>query len=277
MAPMTCDAARRAMETHRFTGWRGLPQHCTPDALFGVPFDDQWGGQPLGSDFGPARTHLLELGGYYRPMAYVREGHAVMFDAMTPALDGGWPVLAADLGTPEATFDWVFGTTPHGRRRARLRQPRYHDLPQSRQQRGRLHIRLCADNLRGIREELAATTREAPESQVDDPRREDPDRVLWRLPGDAAGRRRSSGGSRPRHLRADHRGDRRGVPRRMTVPESHRGRGRGPTACVHCRRRSCHLRRSKRSRLRLTERWKLLVGVHWMSSWRRAEVVVPPR
>lgn len=112
MAPMTCDAARHAIETHRFTGWRGLPQHCTPDALFGIPFDDQWGKQPLGSDFAPARTHLLELGGYYRPMAYVREGHAVMFDAMTPALDGGWPVLAADLGTPEATFDWVFGTTP---------------------------------------------------------------------------------------------------------------------------------------------------------------------
>jgi hypothetical protein len=33
-SPMTCDAAKRAIESRRFVGWRGLPGGCTPDATF---------------------------------------------------------------------------------------------------------------------------------------------------------------------------------------------------------------------------------------------------
>ncbi len=69
---MTCDAAKRAIESRRFIGWRGLPAGCA--------------------------------------LACARDGALVMFDGMTPQLDGGWPALAADLGAPEATFDWIFGT-----------------------------------------------------------------------------------------------------------------------------------------------------------------------
>jgi hypothetical protein len=80
--------------------------------LFGIPFDNDWGRQLLGSASEPARLRLLEIGGYYQPTAYVRDGVVVMFDGMKPALDGGWAALTADLGSPEASFDWVFGTTP---------------------------------------------------------------------------------------------------------------------------------------------------------------------
>lgn len=109
---MTCDAAGRVIEARRFVGWHGLPAGCTPEATFGIPLDERWGNQKLGTAFEPARTRLLEIGGYYRPMAYVRDGRLVMFDGMSSDLEGGWPLLAADLGEPEATLDWVFGTVP---------------------------------------------------------------------------------------------------------------------------------------------------------------------
>jgi hypothetical protein len=54
---------------------------------------------------------LLDLGGYYRPMAYARDGRALAFDGMNPDLaEGGWAALSADLGPPDATLDWVHGT-----------------------------------------------------------------------------------------------------------------------------------------------------------------------
>lgn len=108
--PMTCDAAKQAIEARRFVGWRGLPPGCAPEVLFGVKLDDTWGVMPLGSSFEKARSHLVELTGYGRALAYVRDGAVAMFDAMAPQLDGGWPALSTDLGAPEATFDWVFGT-----------------------------------------------------------------------------------------------------------------------------------------------------------------------
>ena len=114
----TCEAARRAIEARRFVGWHGLPSGCTPDVLFGVPLDGSWGELPLGKSFERVQSRLLEVGGYYRPMAYVREGAVVMFDGMNPTLDGGWAALSADLGPPEATLDWVHGTVdmPGGER-----------------------------------------------------------------------------------------------------------------------------------------------------------------
>ena len=106
----TCEAARKAIEARRFIGWRGLPAGCTPDALFGVSLDGQWGELPLGENFEQARSRLLDVGGYYRPMTYVRDGNVVMFDGMNPTLDDGWTRLSDSLGQPEATLDWVHGT-----------------------------------------------------------------------------------------------------------------------------------------------------------------------
>ena len=108
--PMTCDAAKHAIEARQFAGWHGLPAGCASDALFGIRLDDTWGAMPLGSTFEKARSHLVELPGYGRALAYVRDSAVAMFDAMAPHLDGGWPALSADLGAPEATFDWIFGT-----------------------------------------------------------------------------------------------------------------------------------------------------------------------
>lgn len=105
-----CEAARRAIESNSFSAWTGLPPACTTEALFGISFDDQWGLQKLGATFEPARTHLLEISGYYRPMAYVRDGRPLMFDGMPTTVDGSWPPLASALGTAEAINDWIFGT-----------------------------------------------------------------------------------------------------------------------------------------------------------------------
>lgn len=110
--PPTCDDARRAIEARRFIGFRGLPTGCTPDAVFGLRIDESWGRLPLGSSADESGSRLIERAGYGGALAYERGGFVVAFDAMTPQLDGGWPALAADLGTPDATFDWVFGTVP---------------------------------------------------------------------------------------------------------------------------------------------------------------------
>ena len=106
----TCTAARAAIESRHFIGWRGLPSGCSPESLFGVALDDQWGEAPLGQRFEPARSHLLPAAGYYRPLAYVRDGVGVLFDGSNPVLEGGWSALSADLGEPQARLDWVHST-----------------------------------------------------------------------------------------------------------------------------------------------------------------------
>ncbi len=112
MTTFNCDGARRAIEARHFQGWRGLPADCTPKAVLGIELDDTWGVMSLGSSFERARSHLVELPGYGRALAYARDGSLVLFDAMAPQLDGSWPALSADLGAPDATFDWTFGTVP---------------------------------------------------------------------------------------------------------------------------------------------------------------------
>lgn len=107
-----CEDARRAIEEIRFVGWRGLPAGCAPEALVGLALDERWGRRTLGSEELPARMHLLELAGYYRPLVSVREGSVVLFDGRNPALVDGWPALEADLGAPERTQDFVHGTVP---------------------------------------------------------------------------------------------------------------------------------------------------------------------
>lgn len=118
MTQATCDEARDAITARRFVGWRGLPAGCTSDALFNVPLDDKWGQLPLGDSRTPARSRLLELSGYYRPLAYVRDGTVIAFDAMNPELADTVKALEDSLGAPESVLDWVHGTVamPSGER-----------------------------------------------------------------------------------------------------------------------------------------------------------------
>jgi hypothetical protein len=110
MTVMRCEEVREAIGARRFGDWRGLPPGCTAEELFGVPLDSSWGALPLGDGREQARSRLLELPGYYRPLAYARDGVVVAFDAMNPQLDGDPSALAESLGPPDATLDWIFGT-----------------------------------------------------------------------------------------------------------------------------------------------------------------------
>lgn len=106
---MTCEDAKQAIETRRFVGWSGLPAGCTPDAMFGVPFEEEeWPTRMLGKR--STRWVQVEVAGYYSPTVSVRDGVVVLFDGMNPDLDGGWAPLAADLGEPEAKLDWYRDT-----------------------------------------------------------------------------------------------------------------------------------------------------------------------
>lgn len=108
MTSLTCASARTAIETRELKGWTGLPAGCTPDGLFGVAFDEAtWGLLPLGMAHEPSRTRLLELDGYYRPIARVRDAKVVMFDAMNPSLSTDWAGLAQSLGSPDAVEDFI--------------------------------------------------------------------------------------------------------------------------------------------------------------------------
>jgi len=107
-----CERAAWAIRDRDVIGWQGLPTGCRPEDLFGVPVDDQWGERQLGEDCEPARSRLLDIDGYYRPMAFVRDGDVVLFDGMNPALSVSWRTLADDLGEPETRLDWVHGTVP---------------------------------------------------------------------------------------------------------------------------------------------------------------------
>jgi len=55
---------------------------------------------------------VLDLPGWYRPMANFRDGGLILVDGMTPELDGGADPLLADLGTPATRLDGDFGTLP---------------------------------------------------------------------------------------------------------------------------------------------------------------------
>lgn len=95
-----------------FVGWQGLPSTCRPEQLLGLAVDEQWGSLSLGSDAEPAQSRLLDLDGYYRPMLFARHGSMALFDGMNPVLADPWPILAADLGEPEARLNWVHGVVP---------------------------------------------------------------------------------------------------------------------------------------------------------------------
>jgi hypothetical protein len=110
--PKNCESIRQSIETRNFLDWRGLPQGCTAQDLFSnIPEDlSDRPVRPLGSDFSSATFVLLELAGYYRPMASFRNNQLILFDAMNPELAGGFPPLHQDLGEPATRLDWHYGT-----------------------------------------------------------------------------------------------------------------------------------------------------------------------
>jgi hypothetical protein len=112
-----CQTASQAIRARHFIGWRGLPAGCAPSALVpGLPDPlPDLGEQParrLGSDASSAAFVLLDLTGWYRPMASFRAGELVLIDGMNPELEGGAAPLIADLGLPATRLDWDYGTLP---------------------------------------------------------------------------------------------------------------------------------------------------------------------
>ncbi len=117
MTTDACQTAAHAIQVRHFIGWRGFPTGCAPTALVpGLPDPlPDLGAQPsrrLGSDASSAAFVLLDLPGWYRPMASFRAGALVLVDGMTPELDGGATALLADLGAPATKLDWDYGTLP---------------------------------------------------------------------------------------------------------------------------------------------------------------------
>jgi hypothetical protein len=104
--PKTCVEAKDAIAARRFVGWAGLPAGCSPEAMFGVKFDEkEWPARMLGKK--STRWLVLDdVTGYYRPTVSVRDNVVVLFDGMNPELEGGWAPLKADLGEPQAKLDW---------------------------------------------------------------------------------------------------------------------------------------------------------------------------
>ncbi len=114
MPDPSCPAVRKALETCDFRHWQGLPAACAAHDLFAdLPTDlSDLPTRPLGDDFAAADFVLLDLPGYYRPMASFRAGKLVLFDGMNPELAGDFAALHADLGAPVARLDWYHGTLP---------------------------------------------------------------------------------------------------------------------------------------------------------------------
>ncbi|MDH3600590.1 MAG: hypothetical protein OEU26_13220 [Candidatus Tectomicrobia bacterium] len=105
-------AIRQAIKTRDFVGWNGLPASCAPSDLFDdFPVDpSDRPVRPLGELFQPSVFVLLDIDGYYRPTASIRDNELVLFDGMTPDLLGGFARLRDDLGGPAARLDWFYGT-----------------------------------------------------------------------------------------------------------------------------------------------------------------------
>lgn len=108
-----CAVARAAIEKRDFLGWKGLPP-CSGDALFdGFPANvDDRPKRSLGKTNRSVSFVLLELAGYYRPMANVADGKLVLVDGMNPEIGERLTPLLTELGKPDATLDWDYGTLP---------------------------------------------------------------------------------------------------------------------------------------------------------------------
>ena len=90
-----CQRTGAAIATRDFVGWRGFPAGCSAsDLLAGIPDDlTDRPARPLGDHFDPAAFVVLDLAGWYRPMASFRDGDLVLFDGMNPELVGGFDRL----------------------------------------------------------------------------------------------------------------------------------------------------------------------------------------
>ncbi|MDQ2807307.1 MAG: hypothetical protein M3Z04_10420 [Chloroflexota bacterium] len=114
MPPVSCTTARQALETRDFLDWQGLPDACTAHDLWAdVPQDlSDLPRRLLGDKAEAAVFVLLDLPGYYRPLASFCAGKLVLFDGTNPELAGGFAPLRANLGEPVARLDWYHGTLP---------------------------------------------------------------------------------------------------------------------------------------------------------------------
>jgi len=109
---MDCSTTKKRLAARDFVGWRGIPANCDAADLFGSPPADL-ASRPrrnLGDEFVPAQLWLLDLPGYYRPIASLVDGRLVLFDGMNPELAGPFAALRDDLGTPAGRLDWERGT-----------------------------------------------------------------------------------------------------------------------------------------------------------------------
>jgi hypothetical protein len=107
MSDDPCAAARLAITTRNFIGWRGLPEACAPAALFGPHprFDE------IAASSGTSSVEL-DLPGYELPGVTFVDGHLVDFAGLKPDFAGGLDALLSHLGQPEATLrPLVLGTT----------------------------------------------------------------------------------------------------------------------------------------------------------------------
>ncbi len=112
MSKKNFETIYKAIETRDFVGWHGLPDLCNPGELFdNFPADlSKKATRPLGKSFKPAVSVTLDIAGYYRPTANMRDDVLILFDGMNPELAGGFARLHADLGEPAARLDWFYGT-----------------------------------------------------------------------------------------------------------------------------------------------------------------------
>src|SRR5262245_39868174 len=106
----SCKSLRQKIESCDYAGWQGLLNECTPEDMFDIDIDENWGELFLGEKFEPARSHLLDFDGYYRPIVYARNGKVVMFDGMNPRIKSGWELLSTDLGAADVILDWTHGS-----------------------------------------------------------------------------------------------------------------------------------------------------------------------
>lgn len=112
MTKLNCTDIRNAIAARDFIGWQGIPPSCSAKDLFDNIPDDLSGrpSRPLGDDFQASVFVLLELDGYYRPMASFRDNKLILFDGMNPELKDGFAPLYNDFGEPAARLDWHYGT-----------------------------------------------------------------------------------------------------------------------------------------------------------------------
>lgn len=102
-----CADARAAILSREFSKWHGLPADCSASDAFGpLPADlHDLPRRFLGDEFEQGTFALLDLPGYYRPMATFKDGALVLFDGMLAEPIHFVAELKSALGEPAAELD----------------------------------------------------------------------------------------------------------------------------------------------------------------------------